>query len=314
MADRLPIVDPHMHLWDLDRYYYAWLQDDPLPLNPAGDISLLANRSYGLDDYRAHAADYHVLGTVHVECGLPPEDSLGETEWLERLAAGHAFDLAIVAGARLEDAAAERLLEAQAQHPSVRGIRQILNWHEDSRRTYTPADLLQSAAWQRGFALLARLGLSFDLQIYPSQMQAAAGLAARHAETPIILNHTGMPTDRDSAGIEAWSRGMALLAEQPNIRVKISGLGMVDRSWSEDSIRPFVLRTIDLFGPGRCMFASNFPVDSIHGDFARHYQAFDRITAGFSAADRRALFCATACDTYLPQLRCPDADAFAAAR
>lgn len=294
---QLPIVDPHQHLWDFGRHRYGWLMDRPLPSNPAGDVAPIA-RPYGLDDYLADTAGWNVVATVHVDAGAAPADALNETRWLQEIADTRGFPQGIVAYAALNDPDVKRLLEAHRQSANVRGIRQIVNWHADPARTYTPHDLLEDDAWLRGFNLLARHDLSFDLQIYPSQMPAAARLAARRPDTRIILNHTGMPTDRDTAGLAAWSAGMSELAEQPNVAVKISGLAMIDRQWTVDSIRPFVLTAIDLFGPERCMFASNFPVDKLYGDFSRHYDAYDAIVADFTDAERRRLFGETAAEIY----------------
>jgi predicted TIM-barrel fold metal-dependent hydrolase len=290
----LRIVDPHMHMWDLDRLYYAWLQDTPLPHNPAGDTSGIAYRSYGLDDYLADASGFWVDKVVHVECGLPPSDQIAETAWLQEMAASRGYPQGIVAGASLDDPGVEAVLEAHARNSNVRGVRQILNWHTDPLKAYTPRDLIQDDRWRAGFALLAKYRLSFDLQIYPSQMASAADLAARHPDTLLILNHGGMPTDRDQAGLETWRKGMALLAGTPNVAVKISGFGGVDRAWSVDSIRPFVLHAIELFGVNRTMFASNFPVERVHGAFGRHFDAFDAITRDFSDDERRRLFAETA--------------------
>ncbi len=124
-----PIIDPHMHLWDLDRHYYSWLQDSPLPNNPAGDMSSIAYRSYLLDDYLADTAGWNVVQTVHVECGLPPKDQLSETDWLQGLAETRGVIGGIVAGANLDDPDVEPLLEAHAARANVRGVRQIVNWH-----------------------------------------------------------------------------------------------------------------------------------------------------------------------------------------
>jgi predicted TIM-barrel fold metal-dependent hydrolase len=188
----------------------------------------------------------------------------------------------------------EALLAEHASHRNVRGIRQILNWHPDPKKTYTPRDLLADPAWQKGFALLRKYGLSFDLQIYPGQMQAAAQLAARHPDTPMILNHTGMPVDRDAAGLEAWRAGMQALAQQPNVAVKISGLAMLDWQWTPDSLRPFVHQALEIFGPGRCLFASNFPVDRLFGGFARQYGAYQSLAASLSATERAQVFATNA--------------------
>jgi predicted TIM-barrel fold metal-dependent hydrolase len=140
--------------------------------------------------------------------------------------------------------------------------------------------------------------LSFDLQLYPSQMADAAALAATHGDTMIILNHAGMPVDRDAEALSLWRTGMRALATQPNVWVKISGLGMVDWRWTEDSIRPFVLETIEIFGPDRCMFASNFPVDKLYSSFDVLYDAFKRIVSDFSIGERRKLFSDTALAVY----------------
>lgn len=285
----LPIVDPHQHLWDFTRAHYAWLMDRPLPHNPAGDCTPIA-RPYELDDYLADTRGWNVVKTVHVDAGADAAHALKETRWLQETADARGYPQGIVAYAALEWAGVENLLSAHREHSNVRGIRQIVNWHADPLKTYTPRDLLQDEAWRKGFKVLHRHELSFDLQIYPSQMPAAAELAARHDNTQIVLSHCGMPTDRDADGLAAWKRGMALLAKQPNVAVKISGLAMMDRTWTVESIRPFVLTAIDLFGTERAMFASNFPVDRLYGSFTQHYEAYDRIVADFSDAERRALF------------------------
>ena len=94
-------------------------------------------------------------------------------------------------------------------------------------------------------------------------MAGAAALAHAYPDVLIILNHAGMPVDRDEEGLRLWRRGMQQLATADNVVVKISGLGTVDPKWTVESIRPFVLQTIEAFGVARSMFASNFPVDKL---------------------------------------------------
>lgn len=294
MAYTGPIVDPHMHLWDLDRHYYAWLQDTPLPNNPAGDMTPIAYKSYGLDDYLADAKGWNVVEVVHVECGLPPKDQLSEADWLQSIADQRGVIGGIVAGANLDDPGVEAMLAAHAARRNVRGVRQIVNWHQDPAKTYGPTDKLLDAQWRKGFALLAKYGLSFDLQLYPSQMKVAAELADAHPDIPLIVNHTGMPTDRDEAGLAAWRDGLAALAERPHVSCKISGLAMIDRAWTVESLKPFVLQVIETFGVERSLFASNFPVEKVHGSFGAFYAAYDAITTGFSDEEREALFAANA--------------------
>ncbi len=297
MHDR-PIIDPHHHLWDLQRFNYPWLTLRPLPASVAGDVAPIAH-SYLLKDYLADTAKHNLVKSVHVDAGFDPSRPVEETRWLQSIADQHGFPHGIVAKAELHKPDVEATLAAHCQSANVRGIRHIVNWHPDPAKTYVAKpDFLTDAAWLRGFALLKSYGLSFDLQLYPSQMADAARLASRHPGTVIILNHAGMPVDRDSDAIALWRSGMRLLAAQPNVWVKISGLGMVDWRWTEDTIRPFVLETIDIFGVEHCMFASNFPVDKLYSSFDTLYDAFQNIVTAFEEHEKRKLFADTAAIVY----------------
>ena len=230
----------------------------------------------------------------NVEAGQPIGAQLGETEWLQAMADDYGYPQGIVAGADLTDPDLDALLEAHAARTNVRGIRQIVCWHPDRLKTYNARDPLLDPAWEAGLARLARHGLSFDLQLYPVQMQTAAAIARRHPDVPLIINHAGLPTDRDEAGMTVWREGLRELARQPQISIKISGLGITDRDWSVESVRPIILECIDAFGTERSMFASDFPVDRAHGTFDAVYSAFDTVTFGFSPTERDRLFASNA--------------------
>ena len=293
-AARPRIVDAHHHLWDLERHVYPWLSPRPLPPAMAGDVSPIA-RSYGIDDLLADAGPWDLAKSVHVEAGFDPAAPLAETEWLQGIADERGFPHAIVAKAALHDPDVEALLAAHVRHANVRGIRHMVSWHPVPRNTFVDRpDLLTDSQWRRGFALLRKYGLSFDLQVYPPQMDDAVALARRHLDTTIIVDHAGMPLDRDTTALAAWRDGMTALAGLPNVAVKISGLGMFDHDWTVDSIRPYVLETLDRFGTHRCMFASNFPVDKLYGSYPALFDAFDRITADFSDDERQRLFAGNA--------------------
>jgi predicted TIM-barrel fold metal-dependent hydrolase len=290
MQDALPVIDPHHHLWDLRNNHYPWLQAESFEPQLEGDIQPIA-KDYLLNDYLTDIQNQNVVKSVHVECGWDPSDPVGETEWLQQIAAKHGYPHGIVARVTLDAPDVEQVLESHSQYKNIRGIRHVINWHPDAAKTYVNRpDLVTTKAWRHGFGLLRRFGLSFDLQLYPAQMADAAALAHDYPDILIILNHTGMPVDRDEEGIRRWQQGMQELAAAPNIVVKISGLGTVDWKWTAESIRPFVLQTIEAFGVSRCMFASNFPVDKLYSDFDTLYEAFRKITQAFSSEERRMLF------------------------
>ena len=287
-------VDAHVHLWKLDHLSYPWLTPPFADDGPNGSVEAIA-RDYGLDDYFQDAAGYNVVKMVHIDAGADARDALAETCWLQGLADSDAgFPQAIVAFAALDDPQVEALLAQHVLSKNVRGIRHIVNWHPDPKRTYTPRNLLDDADFARGYGLLGKYRLSFDLQIYPNQMTQAYDLARAHPDVPVILNHTGMPVDRDAAGIAAWKSGMKLLATLPHVATKISGLGFIDRHWTEEGMRPVVLETIEAFGIERALFASDFPTDNLFNSYSRQLDFYDGLTRDFSASEREALFAANA--------------------
>lgn len=291
MPGRLPFIDAHVHLWDLGHIRYPWLMPPFADDGPNGSVAAIA-QTYLLDDYLADAAGWDVRGIVHVDAGADPGDALKETDWLQAMADTRGMPNAIVAFAALDDLEIKRLLAAQAARPGVRGIRQIVNWHPDPRRSYTPRDLTTDERWTAGFALLHKHGLSFDLQAYPGQFPRLAATIAGEPATPVILNHAGMMLGED--GHDAWHIGMRALAALPNVSVKLSGMGFAFRPWSVAQARRYVLETIDLFGTDRVMFASDFPTDKLFGGFDQHLDAYNAIVADFSDDERRAMFAGNA--------------------
>jgi predicted TIM-barrel fold metal-dependent hydrolase len=285
-----PIVDAHQHFWDLERNDYPWLRArEPIPFR-YGDYGPI-RKTYLPADYRRDASGHDVVKTVHVEAEWTPADPVGETRWLETIARAHGVPNAAVAQAWLDRDDVEAVLAAQAAHPIVRGIR------HKPRAAASPADARPKApgsmgdpAWRRGYALLTRHGLSFDLQTPYWHLYEAAELAADFPGTRIVVNHTGLPADRSAAGLAAWRHAMRAVASCPNVAVKISGLGQRGLPWTLEANRPIVRDTIEIFGVDRCMFASNFPVDRLVGSLDAIFSGFRLAVADLPAADQRRLF------------------------
>lgn len=288
----MQVVDPHVHFWDLDTHHYPWLANPGTSF--VGDARDL-KYNYLPADLLRDAGDIDVLKVVHVEANHDPADPVEETRWLQSLAdhaagGGGAFPDAIVAAADLSAADVEKTLAAHASFARTRGIRQILNVHEHCLYDYVGRHYMREETWRKQFGLLRRYGLSFDLQLYPSQMAEAAALARAHPDVQLIVNHAGMFVDRNSvAGFTAWRDGLRVLAACPNVAVKISGLAMFDHRWSVESLRPYVLETIDAFGTERAMFASNFPVDRLFGSYGDLWRAYASIVGDMSDSEQAAL-------------------------
>ena len=164
-----------------------------------------------------------------------------------------------------------RMLEAVMTLPEVKPF---VEGHFEVVHVYASSDKGKS---DRNLQLLRRFGLCFDLQTPWWHLHEAAQLARTYPDTQIILNHAGLPADRSSQGLEGWKREMATLAQCPNVAVKISGIGVPGQVWTAAANRSIVLGVIDLFGTGRAMFASNFPVDSLCATFSQIFDGFREI-------------------------------------
>ncbi len=291
-----PIVDAHHHLWELRSGRYGWL-DEPREAVFGSTAPLI--RDYTLSDYLSDMEGLGLAKSVHIQASFDEEDPAAETRWLQGLADAHGFPHGIVGFAALESPAAEAMLDAHMACPNFRGIRQILSWHRNPDWTFTDQpDLMADDAWRRGFRLLGSRNLSFDMMIYSGQLGDALRLAHAFPDIRIVLNHTGSPADRDKEGLATWRAGMKELAGAENVAVKISDLGAYDHDWTPESVRPFILRTIDAFGASRCMFASDFPVAGLHGGADAVYDAFKAAVGDLTEAEQKALFHDNACRIY----------------
>jgi predicted TIM-barrel fold metal-dependent hydrolase len=265
-----PIADAHLHLWDAQAHRYPWLNDQPIAFR-YGDYSALPRR-YLLDGYRRDAGRWNVARGVHIEAEWDPHDPVGEMDFIAELRRRHSFPTVAIAQAWLDRDDCAAVLEAQASHSFVRGVR-----HKPR-----PSQM-DDARWRTGYRRLAPLHLHFELQAPWRQLDEAARLARDFPDTTIVLNHAGLPLAPE---LDAWRRAMAQLAGCANVMVKISGLGSLDAA----AKREVILATIELFDTQRAMFASNYPVDSLRGSFDAIYGAFDATTRDLSPAERANLF------------------------
>jgi len=310
----LPICDPHHHFWDRPEERY--LLDELL------------------QDVRS---GHNVVSTVFIECremwrkdGAEEMRPIGETECVERIVgpSGKYGKTAVAAGivgfADLTlGAGVARVLEAQlaASPRRFRGIRHSCTWDASPAvKTATPGippGVMFDARFRAGLACLKRYDLSFEAWLYHPQLPEAAGLARAVPEVPMILNHVGgllgvgPYAGRREEVCEVWKRGIAEVATCPNVVVKLGGLGMVRcgfdwhmRSAPPNSTElieataPYYLYCIEQFGPDRCMFESNFPVDKVSFSYCVLWNSFKRMTKDFSSAERAALFHDTAARVY----------------
>jgi predicted TIM-barrel fold metal-dependent hydrolase len=298
--DTLPIIDAHHHFWDLTLNKHPWLcGKERIPFR-YGDYSSLC-KNFLVDEFRAVTANQNVVKSVHMEAEWDPVDPVGESRWLHDLHDSTGYPHAIIGQAWFcrEDIA--KILAGHAGFPLLRSVRQKPTAAPTPEQFHAGAPgSMADPTFRDGYRNLAKHGFHYDLQTPWWHLGEAADLARDFPDTEIILNHTGLPSDRSAAGINAWREAMETFADQANTAVKISGIGVPGQKWTPELNGDIVLETIRIFGVDRCMFASNFPVDGLVATYDEIFDGFKAITAGFSDADRAKLFYGNARAYYRP--------------
>jgi len=321
----LSIIDPHHHLWD--RHGHRYLLDELLADTGQAD-------AHGAR-HNVRSTVFVECASMYRADGPEPLRPLGETEFVNGIAANSASgasggwgDTRVAAGiVGFADlclgAAVREVLEAHigAARGRFRGIRHAAGWHASEQIRNSHSDpiehLLLDAKFRDGFAQLAPLGLSFDAWLFHPQIPELTDLARAFPDTTIVLDHFGGPlgigpyAGQADAVFADWKRDIDALARCPNVVVKLGGLAMPVNgfNWHKREPRPssqqladatarYVLYTIERFGPERCMFESNFPVDKVSCSYLVLWNSFKRLAAGFSPGEKAALFHDTAARVY----------------
>lgn len=289
------IIDAHHHIWRKNDL--PWLRDEPQP-RIFGEYASI-RRDYPIEEYLADIQAQNVEKSVYVQTNWTPSDGVKEVAWVQSVADRSTHLNAIVGYADLGSPKVEETLAQQRQFTRFRGIRQQLHWHTNSQyRFASRPDLMNDSGWRRGFSWLEKFGLIFELQIFANQMSDGVALAAAFPGIKIVLEHAGMLEDRSREGWERWREGMRQLAKERNVYVKLSGLGTFERTCSKELMRPVILETVEMFGPNRCMFGSNFPIEKIWTSYAELLAAYQSVLADFSLQERNEIMGNTAATVY----------------
>ena len=276
------IVDAHVHLWDPARTdWYPYLSTDGDQLN-MGDVSGMARR-FDVPTYLRESDGWNVEKMVNVAAATGLH-SIEETLELDERADADGHPDAIIGGLPLTDSVSDAvaMIERQMTATRFRGVRPMGAFDGP-----LPAPEVLRALHERD--------LVFEMMTHPDQLVAAARTLRDHSDLVVVVEHAGWPRNTGDDERLLWRNGIDALADLgDNVLCKLSGLAMPLKSMAVDALAPWLEDAIDAFGVDRCLFASNFPVDGMHGSFDELYTSYSVITAGLSDGDRDKLFAANA--------------------
>ena len=284
----MTIVDAHHHIWrqaDL-----PWLTGEPVPriFGPYEPI----RRDYPAAEYVAEATAAGIDASVYVQTNWPLDGCEDEIRWLRDVHAETGWPMAVIGCADLFDPGAREVMRRQAAvTPLVRGVRLQLHWHDRPEfRFATAPDRMHDPTFRRNIAALADLDWLFELQVFAPQMADAAAFVADFPDTTFVLVHAGMLDGREPSTVDAWTAGLRRLAELPNVVVKLTGQGTFVHRVDPGLIALVSGHVLDLFGPRRAMFGTNFPIEAIWTPMADLVDAWRDALAALAAEQQAWVF------------------------
>jgi L-fuconolactonase len=270
-------TDSHLHLWDLERSAYSWITPELGPLH----TTITAERA------RAELDDCGVDRAVLVQA----EDSEADTAFMLEVADRRDWVAGVVGWVRLDDTAVtEKQLGHWLGHPAFCGVRHLV--HDDPRD-----DFLALPAVRRSLRLLAGAGLPFDVpDAWPRHLSATAELAAAVAELTVVVDHLGKPPTGPT--FDAWRAVLAEVAARPNTVAKFSGLQVRGVEFTVDAVRPAWETALELFGPDRLMWGSDWPMTLLTAGYAGTWAVMSTLIGELTPAEQEQLLSGTASRVY----------------
>jgi predicted TIM-barrel fold metal-dependent hydrolase len=289
------IIDAHHHIWR--RRDLPWL-DGPMQPRIFGPYEAI-RRDYPIGEYLADIAGSGVTQSVYVQANWAKERFEDEVAYVQQAADETGFPQGIVGYADFLATDVRPQLDRLTKYRGMRGLRMQLQWHENPQyRFAAEPDIARNPTFQQNVTRLADYGWTFDLQVFSGQMEGAAELAATAPKVTFILQHAGMLEDLSAAGWERWRNGMRRLAACPNMVSKLSALGTFIHKNDPDHIAAVVRETVEIFGPARCLFGSNFPVEKLWTQYSDLIAAYRGAIEPLGEAAARAVFHDTAAKVY----------------
>jgi predicted TIM-barrel fold metal-dependent hydrolase len=253
-------IDSHHHLWHLEKINYPWLM-------AKGEIRFFGQadpirKNYLLPDYQADHKS-NIVKSVHIQVGAVAYDALKETQWINDChseSKGHFPCKAVVAIDMLASDVESQIINHN-KYPVTQGVRHIIGKHHQENKKLPK---FIPSKWLKSLSLLSKHKLSFDLQMTEEQYSAVFDVLKQLPDLKVTICHLASPWDQSHDGFNRWKKMMKEFSKLPNCSMKISGFSMFNHGMIVDKFNQYAQEAIEIFGPTRCMFGSNFPVDKLY--------------------------------------------------
>jgi len=272
------IIDAHHHLWQYNPDEYGWM---------SGEMDLI-RRDFLPEDLQRELSAAGVDGVVTVQA----RQRIEETEWLLELAGGHEFMRGVVGWVPLVAPDVPAVLERFAQNDKLKAVRHVLHDEPDD-------DYMLREDFNRGIDALLPFRLAYDILIFERHLPQTIRFVDRHPNQTFVVDHIAKPRIRDGV-ISPWRENLAELARRENVYCKISGVVTEAdwNRWTEEQIRPYLDTVLEVFGPSRLMFGSDWPVCLLACDYARWLAIVRRAIEKLTAGEQDRILGGTAIEAY----------------
>lgn len=287
MTQKIEWVDAHHHLWDLNAVHYPWLaaKGEPRFFGQPDPI----RKNYLVEDF---CSDHQqqIVQSVHIQVGA--QNSLAETQLIEQLShAPEGFPNAAVVAIDMHSPSIEEELTRHLNYPLVKGVRDIIGKSPEENKSLLE---FKPDTWLNHWRYLAAQSLSFDLQLTSEQYQIVFNTLAQVPELKVAICHLASPWDQSPVGFNHWQQSMRTFASLPNCYIKLSGFSMFTHNFNAENFSRYAHSAIDIFGPERCMFGSNFPVDKLYISYADLFAQWQEVVRHYSSREANYLSSNTA--------------------
>ena len=273
----MPLVDCHQHLWDLSKFKLAWVKaGDPLAV------------SHTPREYAEATKGLNIVKAVYMEVDVVEEQQQKEADYLIELIKSKAGPTvaAVVSGRPNKGEAFQRYVNQFKGSPYVKGLRQVVHTE------HTPPGYSTTKEFIAGVRYLGEIGLSWDICIRPADLPDADRLVGECPNTRFILDHCGNAPIHDAAKMEQWKKDIARVAAHKNVVGKVSGIAASAKKGTPlvDQLAPAVNHTLEVFGPDRVMWASDWPVCTLGASLREWVAAAQQIVKARPVEQQRKLF------------------------